>query len=68
MNVTCGQRTPSVPPEKTVTADEGIFDSHTSALSVREKSFTQPLPERGQDAAVFCQGMDAHTFGFSHYA
>jgi hypothetical protein len=44
MNVTCGVRTPSVPPEKTVMAEEGMRDCQTWALSVREKSLTQPFP------------------------
>ena len=44
MNVTCGLRTPSVPPEKIVTADLGMRGSQTCVLRVREKSLTHPLP------------------------
>lgn len=44
MNVTCGERTPSVPPENMVMADWGRFCSNTCVDRVREKSFTQPLP------------------------
>ena len=47
MKVTCGDRTPSVPPEKTVMAEDGMRDFQTCALSVLEKSLTQPFPAVG---------------------
>ncbi len=46
MKVTCGESTPSVPPEKMVMASEGMSGVHACAARVREKSFTQPLPVR----------------------
>lgn len=43
-NVTWGLKTPSVPPENIVMAEEGIRGSQTWVARVREKSLTQPFP------------------------
>jgi hypothetical protein len=47
MKVTCGESTPSVPPEKMVMASFGMMGSQTVCASVREKSLTQPFPGEG---------------------
>jgi hypothetical protein len=47
MKVTCGESTPSMPPEKMVIVSFGMIGSQTVCASVREKSLTQPFPSGG---------------------